>query len=299
MAMSGLGVRGDVAGKRVTIGSHRFFDAEFAHTAELCGTAADIEAAGQSAVMVHDGADVRGVIALADSPRAESREVVGALRQMGCSSVMLSGDNSTVAASIAEQVGVDAFLWRFAAAGQSGRGRKAIGGAWPGGDGRGWHQRYAGIGAGIGGDRDGRRRQRPGDGDSRHRLDGGRLASAARNDKSFALRAAADPPEYRAVAWLESGLSVAGFDGQCEHAGRCFRGYGHVAGGNAQRHARAAGVAHLLALSSGSIASKNCRTNSLASTILHTTDAIHNKLPRDHVKANLVALGRGRRCQVI
>ncbi|MCY3779054.1 MAG: cation-translocating P-type ATPase [Chloroflexi bacterium] len=105
--MAGRGMRGDVAGKRVTIGSHRFFDNEFDHTDHLCDLAARIEENGQSAVMVHDGAGVRGVIALADAPREESRAVVDSLGNMAIQSVMLSGDNSSVAASIAEQVGVD------------------------------------------------------------------------------------------------------------------------------------------------------------------------------------------------
>ena len=107
--MTGRGVRGEVAGKRVTIGSHSFFDEEFAHTQHLCELAAGIEARGQSAVMVHDGDAVRGVIALADTPREESRAVVSALSKIGIGSVMLSGDNSRVAESIAAQVGVDQF----------------------------------------------------------------------------------------------------------------------------------------------------------------------------------------------
>ncbi len=105
--IAGLGLRGEVAGKAVTIGSHRYFDAEFDHTAHLCNVASGIEERGQSAVMVHDGEAVRGVIALADAPRGESRAVVGALGDMAIQSVMLSGDNKVVAASIAEQVGVD------------------------------------------------------------------------------------------------------------------------------------------------------------------------------------------------
>ena len=107
--VTGQGVRGQVNGKRVTVGSHRYFDAEFAHTDGLCARAAAIEEGGKSAVLVHDGDTVRGVIALADEPRPESREVVAALRDMRIQSVMLSGDNARVAASIAEQVGVDHF----------------------------------------------------------------------------------------------------------------------------------------------------------------------------------------------
>ncbi len=107
--ISGLGVRGNVAGQRVTVGSHRYFDDEFEHSAHLCELAAGIEDSGRSAIMVHDGDTVRGVIALADSPREESPAVVSALGEIGIESVMLSGDNSTVAESIAGHVGVDRF----------------------------------------------------------------------------------------------------------------------------------------------------------------------------------------------
>ncbi|MCY4071151.1 MAG: heavy metal translocating P-type ATPase [Chloroflexi bacterium] len=107
--LTGFGVRGKVNGQRVTIGSHSLFDNAFNHTSQLCAIARDFESAGQSAVMVHDGDQVRGVIALSDVPREESKRVVGELRDMSVASVMLTGDNETVAGSIAGKVGVDRF----------------------------------------------------------------------------------------------------------------------------------------------------------------------------------------------
>ena len=106
-SLTGQGMRGRVLGKQITVGSHRLFDSEFAHTLLLCKRARQMEAAGQSAVMVHDGDSVRGVIALADAPRPESRGVVADLRALGITSVMLTGDNQSVAETIAGQVGVD------------------------------------------------------------------------------------------------------------------------------------------------------------------------------------------------
>ena len=105
--LAGQGVQGSVDGRRVTIGSHSYFDSEFAHSSYLCDAARQIETGGQSAVMVHDGETVRGLIALADTPRAESRRVVKELREMEIQSVMLTGDNAAAAAVIGEQVGVD------------------------------------------------------------------------------------------------------------------------------------------------------------------------------------------------
>jgi len=105
--LTGRGVRGTVDGKVVTIGSHSYFENAFDHTPHLCETAKDIESNGQTAVMVHDGENVRGVIAVADTVRDESKSVVADLHKMGIKSVMLTGDNHTVAHAIGAQVGVD------------------------------------------------------------------------------------------------------------------------------------------------------------------------------------------------
>lgn len=107
--LAGHGVRGNVNGRRVTVGSHSFFDQVFEHAPDLCDMARAIEEAGKSAVLVHDGEVVRGVIALADEAREESAGVIAALGEMGIESVMLSGDNKHVAESIAKQVGVDRY----------------------------------------------------------------------------------------------------------------------------------------------------------------------------------------------
>jgi Cd2+/Zn2+-exporting ATPase len=105
--LTGHGVRGLVDGKAVTIGSHRYFEDTFEHTQHLCELAKQIESDGQTAVMLHDGDTVRGVIAIADTVREESQSVVAELQKMGIASVMLTGDNPTVAHAIGAQVGVD------------------------------------------------------------------------------------------------------------------------------------------------------------------------------------------------
>jgi len=104
--LTGRGMRGTVAGRTVTIGSHTYFEDTFNHTQYLCDKAKQIESHGQTAVMVHDGESVRGVIAVADTVRDESQSVVAELHTMGIDSVMLTGDNKTVAQAIGDDVGV-------------------------------------------------------------------------------------------------------------------------------------------------------------------------------------------------
>ena len=105
----GRGVTGVVDGRQVTIGSHRFFETEFTHGSPICELARETEAGGKSTVMLHDGERVRGFIALADTAREESRRVVDELRALGIDTMMLTGDNESVAASIAQQLGVDQY----------------------------------------------------------------------------------------------------------------------------------------------------------------------------------------------
>ncbi len=105
--LSGRGVQGTIDGKRVTVGSHALFDAEYPHSETLCAQVRDAEARGQTAMLLSEGDHVRGYITVADEARADSQSVIGDLRQMGIQTVMLTGDNATVAEAIGQQVGVD------------------------------------------------------------------------------------------------------------------------------------------------------------------------------------------------
>jgi Cd2+/Zn2+-exporting ATPase len=107
-SLAGRGVRGTVNGKRVTVGNHKLFDAEFPHDESLCRAVKDAEANGQTAMMVSDGDKVRGYIAVADQLRDAGHAAIEDLKNLGIQkTVMLTGDNPTIASAIAEGVGVD------------------------------------------------------------------------------------------------------------------------------------------------------------------------------------------------
>jgi len=106
-ALAGQGLRGSVEGRQVTLGSHRFFDETYPHSAEVCDWVNDAEAHGQTTMLVNDGERVRGYIAIADEPRPESQATLAALKNLGLKTVMLTGDNAAVAQSIGAALGVD------------------------------------------------------------------------------------------------------------------------------------------------------------------------------------------------
>ncbi|MGQ0600063.1 MAG: heavy metal translocating P-type ATPase [Anaerolineales bacterium] len=105
-AFAGRGLQGNVNGKLATLGNHGLFDAEHPHTEAFCREVEAAEANGQTTMLLCDGDQVRGFIAVADAVRAESRAAIAELNALGCATVMLTGDNETVARAVGAAVGV-------------------------------------------------------------------------------------------------------------------------------------------------------------------------------------------------
>ncbi len=103
----GHGIWGIVDSASVVVGSHGWFDDQYPHDVALCQMVNEVEAKGQTTLLVGSDDEVRGFIAVADQARESSAEVVRQLGQMGIQTIMLTGDNAKVAAAIGKQVGVD------------------------------------------------------------------------------------------------------------------------------------------------------------------------------------------------
>lgn len=105
----GRGLRGEVGGELVEVGSLRMFadDPGIAGVRDLI-TAREHE--GATAVAVRRAGRFTGIIAMSDAERPEARSIVGELRSMGVRRViMLTGDNEHVARAIAGRLGIDEF----------------------------------------------------------------------------------------------------------------------------------------------------------------------------------------------
>ena len=109
-AVSGHGVRGRSFTDTIEVGRLLMFGSDVpSSVVEAAGRA---EAAGQTAVVVRRTPDSGvpqwlGVLGVADEPRPNARQAIAALREIGISNViMLTGDNQTVAAAVAEHVGI-------------------------------------------------------------------------------------------------------------------------------------------------------------------------------------------------
>ncbi len=105
----GRGVRSEIAGRPVLIGSLKLFRETDGRSLDdgLIQTVETFENQGKTTMVVsHDG-QFLGVLALADAPRPGVKDTLQALLDLGIQKlVMLTGDNDDVAEQIGQQVGV-------------------------------------------------------------------------------------------------------------------------------------------------------------------------------------------------
>jgi len=112
-AVVGQGVEGVVEGATLWVGNERMFsERSIALPPALAKRIHQLEARGQTVVTAyrpHDRAWL-GLIAVADTLRPETPEIIRRLHELGIEKVvMLTGDNEAVAETIAAKAGVDAF----------------------------------------------------------------------------------------------------------------------------------------------------------------------------------------------
>jgi Cu+-exporting ATPase len=104
----GLGVIGSVDGRRIVVGRERLLREHDLHVPEeLRRALVDAESKGRTAILAGWAGQVRGVLVVADTIKPTSRQAVAALRNLGLTPVLLTGDNATVARAVAAEVGID------------------------------------------------------------------------------------------------------------------------------------------------------------------------------------------------
>ncbi len=107
-ALPGHGVEGKVDGKRVLVGSLRLIERNgLSVPGELEESALRLEREGSAPLYAAIDDEVRGIIAVSDSPRPDSEDAIGRLRERGIEVVMLTGDGEPAARSVADEVGID------------------------------------------------------------------------------------------------------------------------------------------------------------------------------------------------
>lgn len=107
-SVTAKGVRSEVEGKVVEIGSLRLWEGNALIPEQISAAVDALQNAGRSTVVVRHGERWLGVIGVADQPRARAKAVLDQLRGLGMKRiVMLTGDNIGVGEAVGREVGVD------------------------------------------------------------------------------------------------------------------------------------------------------------------------------------------------
>jgi len=106
-ALVGRGVEGRVEGRALVLGNHRLIEERGLCTPELEAALAAHEQQGRTVTLLADEHTVLGLFAVADTVKPGSRQAVAALKALGVTPVMLTGDNPSTAQAVAREAGID------------------------------------------------------------------------------------------------------------------------------------------------------------------------------------------------
>lgn len=105
-SLSGLGVRAFVGGKRVAFGNRGLMEEEGVKMNVLRDQAETLRTEGQTVMFLSVGGQAAGLIGVADPIKASTAEAIQLIQEDGVRVVMLTGDNSTTAHSVARKLGI-------------------------------------------------------------------------------------------------------------------------------------------------------------------------------------------------
>ncbi len=106
-AISGKGVRGLVGGSLILAGNEALMADAKVDVSAFAADMARLRADGKTIVLVARAGEALGLVAIADTLKPGAKEAVAALKTMGLSVVMITGDHRATAQAIARQAGID------------------------------------------------------------------------------------------------------------------------------------------------------------------------------------------------
>lgn len=105
--MQGIGVTGNVNGKKIIAAGPNYFKQE---NKPLPQIPSEIDQNTETINFLLIDNEPGGIITLADTMRESSKEAVEELKNMNIKSFLLTGDNEKIAASVADKLGMDGYL---------------------------------------------------------------------------------------------------------------------------------------------------------------------------------------------
>ncbi|NQU17051.1 MAG: heavy metal translocating P-type ATPase [Candidatus Saganbacteria bacterium] len=109
-SISGLGVEAKYKGEIILLGNRKLMEEKGISIKDVEGKMIELEKQGKTVMLVAKNNALLGLIAVADTLKAYSKEAVAELQKMGREVVMITGDNQRTGEAIAKQVGIDRVL---------------------------------------------------------------------------------------------------------------------------------------------------------------------------------------------
>ncbi len=107
-AMPGHGVSGDIDSVKYFFGNRRMMmEIVRRSLSEVDERVMELESQGKTVMMLAQGEQILGAVAVADTVKETSRQAVAKLQKMGIAVYMITGDNARTAQAIAREVGID------------------------------------------------------------------------------------------------------------------------------------------------------------------------------------------------
>ncbi len=106
---TGRGIRGQVDGKDVAIGSEEFVNELAVSSAALRAKTEELRRKGQTVVFVSTSGQLAGILGIADPIKGSAVKAIQELKGEGLRIVMLTGDSQATAEVVARAVGIDEF----------------------------------------------------------------------------------------------------------------------------------------------------------------------------------------------
>lgn len=100
----GAGISGEVNGQEVFIGNEKMVTNL---SDKLLAATKKLEAQAKTCAYVGTNGEAIGVIAMQDVPKANAKQVINKLKEMGKETIILTGDNDSVAQAIGQAIGID------------------------------------------------------------------------------------------------------------------------------------------------------------------------------------------------
>jgi Cu2+-exporting ATPase len=111
--VAGKGVRGQVGGVSYTVGRPEWVEEQGLQFPDALRSALqEAEKRGESAIVLMDQQGALAVAGLADRVRASAKATIDALKAAGVQPVMITGDAEAVAATVAQQLGIERYYAR-------------------------------------------------------------------------------------------------------------------------------------------------------------------------------------------